>query len=94
MEAEVRREPENSRYALVRDGETIGFADYEVQGNVILFTHTEVDPEYQGQGLAAQLVHEALEDVRTTTDLRLIPLCSYVSAWLGRHPEYQDLRSR
>lgn len=94
MKAEVRREPENSRYALLLDGDTIGFADYEVQRDVILFTHTEVDPEHQGQGLAAQLIHDALEDVRSTTDYRLVPLCSFVSAWLGRHPDFQDLRSR
>jgi predicted GNAT family acetyltransferase len=35
-------------------------------------------------------VRTALDYVRAQ-GLKVLPLCPYAKAWIGRHPEYQDL---
>ncbi|MCW5662722.1 MAG: N-acetyltransferase [Piscinibacter sp.] len=64
--------------------------DYRLRDGVMVITHTEVAPELEGQGLAAELVRAALGHARTQ-GLKVRPLCSYVQAYMRRHPETQDL---
>ncbi|MDB6427036.1 GNAT family N-acetyltransferase [Curtobacterium sp. 20TX0008] len=90
---EVRNDTDAQQYSLVEDGEVIGFAAYEVAGDEIRFTHTEVDPARRGGGHASILVQHALDDVREGS-LRVVPLCTYVKAWIERHPDYQELTTR
>ena len=54
--------------------------------------HTEVPGPLQLQGLAAKLTRTALDFARAQ-HLRVAPLCPYVSAFLRKHREYQDLLS-
>ena len=72
-------------------GDDVAFAEYSlVQGGIIL-PHTEVPEEYEGQGIATQLVRSALDSVRAR-HLRVVALCPYVRAFLRRHEdEYMDL---
>lgn len=72
----------------------IGLAAYEVDGDTIHFTHTEVDPAHRGGGHASILVQHALDDVRSGSSKRVVADCSYVHAWIERHPDYQELTTR
>jgi predicted GNAT family acetyltransferase len=63
---------------------------YRLHDGEVHFTHTEVPPAWQGRGLAAQLVRSALDWARAE-GLKVRPLCSYVAAYMRRHPESQDL---
>lgn len=94
MARTVENQQLKSRYAIREDGDVIGVADYRVQDDTIYFTHTEVEPDKRGDGVADTLVRAALEDVRQNTELRVVPQCSYVAAWLRRHEDFQDLRTR
>jgi uncharacterized protein len=86
----VRDNPTELRYELV-DGETVvGLIRYRLEPGAMALIHTEIEPAYEGQGLASELVQGALEDLRNR-GLRLIPICPYVRSWLERHPEYADL---
>lgn len=58
----------------------------------IVFNHTEVPPALEGKGLAAKLSHAALDFARAN-HLRVVPLCPYVSSFLRKHREFQDLVS-
>ena len=89
-----RHEPAVSRYTLDLAGTTVSFADYEVAGQEVLFTHVEVDPAHRGEGLAGILVEQALDDVRANTTLTVVPVCPYVVRWIDLHAEYQDLLTR
>ncbi|HSP51982.1 MAG TPA: GNAT family N-acetyltransferase [Cryobacterium sp.] len=91
---EFRHEPALARYTLEVAGATVGFADYEIAGQEVLFTHVEVDPTHRGEGLASILVEQALDDVRTQTTLTVVPVCPYVVRWIDLHAEYQDLLTR
>ena len=58
----------------------------------IIFDHTEVPQPIEGKGLAAKLARFALDFAREH-HLRVIPLCPYISSFLRKHTEYQDLLS-
>ena len=64
--------------------------DYRLRDGVMAITHTEVAPELEGQGIAAELVRAALAPAREQ-GLKVRPLCSYVQAYMRRHPEVQSL---
>jgi hypothetical protein len=92
MAIEVLNNPERSRYELAIDDELVGIADYRVVGDTIVFPHTEIERSRRGQGLGAQLVQYALDDVRAT-NRRVEPQCWYVAEFIAEHPEYADLAS-
>lgn len=63
---------------------------YRRQGELLLLTHTEVPVAAEGRGVAAALVRATLDWARGQ-GLRVRPVCSYVAAYMRRHPETQDL---
>jgi predicted GNAT family acetyltransferase len=65
-------------------------ASYRLAGGVMTIYHTEVPQALEGRGLAAQLVQAALDWARAQ-QLIVKPTCSYVRAYMRRHPETQDL---
>jgi predicted GNAT family acetyltransferase len=88
---EVVHIPENSRYEVHVDGEVAGYSEAKDRDDgVVLFSHTVVDDEYEGQGLASQLVAGALDDIRQR-GRRIEVTCEYVEDFLEKHAEYQDL---
>ena len=94
MATEVVQDAPQNRFQLLLDGEYVGETDYILRDNTIVFTHTEVDPAHQGSGLASELVRGALNLVRAENDLRVVAKCPYMSAWIAKHPDYQDLLTR
>jgi len=82
--------PGKSRYEIYVGDELAGFVTYELDGDVISFLHTQVEPEFEGSGFASQLVRATLDDARNRK-LSVLPFCPYVSAWIKRHPDYADL---
>jgi len=94
MSLTVENRPDQNQYALVEDGETVGFAAYDVVGDEIRFTHTEIEPSRRSAGLGAQLVQGALDDVRAETSRRVVPLCPFVADWVDEHVDYQELLVR
>jgi hypothetical protein len=49
-----------------------------------------VPPELCGRGIAEALVRTALEETRRR-GVRVVAECSYVAAFIRRHPEFQSL---
>lgn len=64
--------------------------DYRMVDGVLQLTHTEVAPAVEGRGIAAQLVKAAL-DYAEAQGFKVRPRCSYVAAYLRRHPERSGL---
>jgi uncharacterized protein len=90
----VAHRPDQNRYVISKDDDQVGFAEYRIDGDTIVFTHTEIDPEKRERGLASELVQSALDDVRASSDRRVVAECPYVSHWLEEHPGYGDLLTR
>ena len=78
------------RYELFRDGVRVGLTTYILAPGEITFLHTEIDPEYQGQGLASELAAAVLDDARRR-HLVVHPRCPFIRRYIRRHPEYADL---
>ena len=87
---EVRNNTDRRRYEISVDGDLAGFAQYSVRPLRVIITHTEVFDEFEGQGLAGQLIKFALDDIRSR-ELEVVPLCPYAAAYIDKHPEYDDL---
>jgi len=91
MEISVQHHPERHRFE-IPVGDEVAYAEYVERGSVLVLTHTFVPSALRGKGLAEKLVRRALDFARQ--EARAVdPQCSYVSAFLDRHPEYADLRS-
>lgn len=93
-EIDVTDNPDERRYEARIDGGLVGFAAYEVGTGRIVFTHTEVFPEFEGRGVASALARNALDDVRSRGGVRVVPRCPYFRSWIDAHPEYADLTRR
>ena len=74
----------------IGDGDDIAVANYHLAPGVITFTHTEVPEALQGRGIASRLIRGALEAAQAK-GLKVVSRCSFVSAYLARHPEFNDL---
>lgn len=88
---EVTRNDERSRYELVEDGQVIGICDFRPAGTgVVALPHTVIHGSRRGNGLGAEIVQAALDDLRGRGQ-RVIPSCWYVAEFIDLHPDYTDL---
>lgn len=92
-DVEVTDNREESRYEAKVDGQLAGYAEYILTKDLIVFAHTEVMPEFEGQGVAGKLAWASLDDVRQR-GLPVLPTCPYYAAWIQKHPDYQALLYR
>jgi uncharacterized protein len=87
---EIRNNAVRSRYEVSLDGRVVGFADYRADGDIVVFPHTVIEPSMRNQGLGAELVRGALDDVRDRGG-SVVARCWYVAEFINQHPEYADL---
>ncbi|MCU1551055.1 MAG: N-acetyltransferase [Glaciihabitans sp.] len=90
----IVHEPDANRYVLRIDDELVAVADYVINGTSISFNHTYTNPSLRGHGYAGEVVQFAVDDVETTTALRILPMCWYVGEWFDKHPERAGLLTR
>ncbi len=85
--------PERSRYEARVGGELAGWSEYHLTPEMLVFTHTEVQPAFEGRGVGGTMARYALDDVRCR-GLRALAVCPFVLGWIRRHPAYADLEYR
>ncbi|GAB6901194.1 GNAT family N-acetyltransferase [Kineosporia succinea] len=88
--ADVRENRDLNRFEIWVDDALAGFTEHRGLGPVVSFVHTEIAPEYGGQGLATQLIRSALDTERERGS-KILPVCPFVKAFVEKHPEYLDL---
>jgi uncharacterized protein len=91
MRNAVRDNSAKRRYELEVEG-SLAFIDYRRAGGIVTLVHAEVPLGLRGGGVGSALVRGALELARSQGE-RIIPRCSFVAAFLHRHPEFEDLRA-
>lgn len=82
--------PERSRFEVRVDQQLAGFSAYRRRPSVIVFLHTEIDPRFEGHGLASELIGAALSTARSE-GRSVLPFCPFVRGYIARHDEYLDL---
>jgi predicted GNAT family acetyltransferase len=91
---EILHDENLGRYTLTLGGNEVGVADYRIQGDAVVFTHTEINPSFRHGGLGGALIQGALDDVAANSTRRVVALCPFVSDWIDAHPEYSELTTR
>jgi hypothetical protein len=87
---DFRNNAELSRYELLEGDAVVAVADYIEHQDSIVFPHTEVDPRLRGRGIGAELVRQALDDVRSSGK-PVVATCWFVSDFIKTNPSYADL---
>jgi len=92
LDVVVEDNPEEARYEARMGERIVGIAEYELtdEQGPIVFVHTEVVPDVEGQGVGARLARGALDDVRRR-GLRIVAECPFISAFVKRHHDWDDL---
>jgi predicted GNAT family acetyltransferase len=78
------------RFEALVDGDVAGFLTYREARGALVLLHTEVVPAYEGKGVGGQLARGALQLIRQRGQ-KIRILCPFVSQFVQRHPEYDDL---
>jgi predicted GNAT family acetyltransferase len=68
----------------------LAIANYQRDDRSITITHTEVPRAVEGRGVGSRLVRGMLDQIRKE-GRKVIPRCSFVAAYISRHPEYRNL---
>jgi uncharacterized protein len=82
----VEHFPERNVFEIHTQGYT-AVLNYTLNDSIITFTHTDVPPALEGQGVGSKLVKAGFEYARAN-GLKIRSLCSFVDGYLKRHPEY------
>ena len=78
------------RYEAAVGGQLAGFCEYNLLREAIMFTHTEVLPDHEGQGVGSALARHVLDEARDK-GLHVIPVCPFIAAYIRKHRDYVDL---
>jgi uncharacterized protein len=89
MTDQVRNNAELHRFELdVAGGMAVAY--YRAAPGRITITHSEVPSALRGRGIGSRLVRGAL-DLARAQGVKVASHCPFVSAYLGKHPEFNDL---
>jgi predicted GNAT family acetyltransferase len=77
------------RFEISIDGET-AFAEYRLVDHGVILPHTVVPEAFEGKGVASKLARYAMQYARDR-ELKIIPLCPFMAAYMAKHPETHDL---
>jgi uncharacterized protein len=87
---EVVHNPEAKRFEIALGDNKLGMVEYMRAGGNIIFTHTEVPEEFEGQGIANQLAFVALEYAKTE-GFKVQAVCPFIALYVKKHKEYQSI---
>ncbi len=86
----VVRNQDGSRYEIWADDRLAGFAEYtERRERLTVFTHTEIDDAFAGQGLGKVLASGALDDAVERGRV-IVPECPFIASYLRKNTGYED----
>jgi predicted GNAT family acetyltransferase len=88
-ETRVVRNDDEHRYELWSGDTLAGFSEYREHGDRTVFTHTEIDNAFGGQGLGKVLAGEALDDA-VKRGRMIVPICPFIADYLRKHDQYGE----
>jgi predicted GNAT family acetyltransferase len=89
-QVEIRLNAERHRFEIFLDGALAGHARFHDSREIRTFTHTEIDPSFEGRGLGGRQVREALDQTRAA-EMSVVPECPFVRSFIENHQEYAGL---
>ena len=91
MEIKIIHDKEHHKFVCEIEGK-ISHLKYKVlpDGKTLDYRSTYVPPELRGRQIADQMVKAGLEYAKANK-YKVIPSCSFVRAYIERHPEYKEI---
>ena len=86
----VTNATDRNRYEAHLDGQLVGFSVYQIDGDVVSFTHARTYSEFANRGYASEMARVSLDDARAQ-QRAVRPVCSFYRWYIDQHPEYADL---
>lgn len=86
----IHDNPDRHRFEADLGDGSFAIANYTLRDGKIVFTHTEVPPEHEGQGIGSALIRYSLNAARER-GLKVVPVCPFFAAYIKKHEEEQDL---
>ncbi|WP_035563176.1 GNAT family N-acetyltransferase [Hymenobacter sp. IS2118] len=91
MSTAIEHNPQNQEFTTRRQGHSAELAYARPAEGVIDFTHTFVDEQLRGQGLAEELARAGLTFAKND-NLKVKTSCSFMAGFVERHhAEYAEL---
>jgi len=84
MTEAVRDNTAEHRFEISGEGE-VAYLSYELEGDRLALLHTWVPVSLRHRGVGGRLVEAAVESA-ISGDLSIVPVCSFVRAWLRENP--------
>ena len=88
MDIEVKNDKENERFVAEVERH-IAYLSYNIFDDKINLSSTFTPPELRGKGIAKIIVEYAFNYAKKN-NLKVIPICSYVQAFVERNDNYKD----
>jgi uncharacterized protein len=87
--------PERRRFEIRSDDdpEPLAFVGYGLRDKVVLLMHTEVRPDLEGRGIGTRTAELVVDHLRRSGKQAIVG-CPFLTAWLRRHPDQQDILAR
>ena len=79
----------NKSVALLGNNE-IGVCEFKDSDEGWVIFHTELNPNYKGQGIAKRLLDAIVNEARNRK-IKIIPECSYAKKVMNRNNDYKDV---
>jgi len=84
---EFTDKPEQRRWEVTDSNVVVAYAEYRTAPGRMIFTHTVVEPAFEGHGLGTRLARHVLDDA-VARGLRITPRCPFIRSYIERHPQY------
>ncbi|RMA57804.1 GNAT family N-acetyltransferase [Ulvibacter antarcticus] len=92
MEVIVSENKEKKRFEAKVEG-NLALIEYIRAEDKVYLTHTEVPKALEGKGVASSMANQVLQQIKDE-NLKLVPLCPFIAAYLKRHPEWKELLAK
>mgnify|MGYP003449594583 CR=1 FL=1 len=89
IKLELEKNETSNRFEMNVNGNT-AIIEYKQYPGKIALLHTEVPVVLEGKGVATAIIEKALAYIERN-NLKLIPLCPLVVAYIKRHPEWKRI---
>ncbi|RYX92107.1 MAG: N-acetyltransferase [Comamonadaceae bacterium] len=84
MTLELQNHTDQHRYEATDGGKLVGYAEYNLLSDSIMFSHTEVLEGNEGKGVGSFIAKGVLADAKER-GLFVIPVCQFIAGYIRKH---------
>ena len=84
MALNLQNHTDRHRFECNDDDKLVGYCEYNLLSDSIMFTHTEVLPGNEGKGVGSFIAKGVLADARER-GLFVIPACQFIAGYIRKH---------